>query len=302
MIKKYKEFIFEDYNDENSYYDANSYSDDSGFKSRFEKFKEYLSKKAAGLTGFQGSSSPSSASTYSQPVSTGKFTGDMKKMIELVINSLNKYGITNPLTQRAILSTIAKESGFKIDRSETSYKNTSASRIRSVFGSRFAGMSDPEIDALKKNDKEFWEKVYGGEWGRRELGNTQPGDGAKFIGRGFNGLTGRANYQSYSDLLRRNGTNADLVANPDLLYKPEIAAEANALYFLRGLTHPLIVKKYGNKDPNDFRDFITALKATVNANAGAGRDISRGFAKQSYDSAVAASNRYDFDSPTARTA
>ena len=79
------------------------------------------------------------------------------------------------------------------------------------------------------------------------------------------------------------------------LLDPEIAAEANALYFLQGLTNPIIVKKYGNKDPNDFRDFTTALKAAVNANAGAGADISRGFAKVSYDAAVAASNKYNFD-------
>ena len=216
-------------------------------------------------------------------------------MADLVVKALNKYGITNQLVHKAILSTIAKESGFKINRSETSYKNTSAARIKLIFGSRFSGMSDAEIDVLKKDDNAFWEKVYGGEWGRKNLGNTQPGDGAKYIGRGFNGLTGRSNYQRYSDLLRSNGTNADLVANPELLYDPEIAAEANALYFLQGLTNPIIVKKYGNKDPNDFRDFTTALKAAVNANAGAGADISRGFAKVSYDAAVAASNKYNFD-------
>ena len=33
--------------------------------------------------------------------------------------------------------------------------------------------------------------------GRASLGNTQPGDGARFKGRGFVQLTGRANYQKY---------------------------------------------------------------------------------------------------------
>jgi putative chitinase len=280
MIKKYKDFLLEDYDDY-------SYEDPT-FKARFEKFKAALAGKTSSAT--------SSSSAESTPaISTDNFSGDTKKMVDLVVKSLNKYGITNPLIQKAILSTIGKESGFKINRSETSYKNTSASRIKSVFGSRFSGMSDAEIDALKKDDKAFWEKAYGGEWGRKNLGNTQPGDGAKFIARGFNGLTGRSNYQRYSDLLRTNGISADLVENPDLLYNPEIAAEANALYFLQGLTNPLIVKKYGNKDPNDFKDFTTALKAAVNANAGPGYDINSGFLKQSYDSAVAASNKYNFD-------
>jgi len=284
MIKKYKDFLLEDYDDD-------SYEDPT-FKTRFEKFKAALTRRISPAA----EPAASTGSTESTPeISANNLSGDPKKMVEAVVKALNKYGITNLLVQKAILSTIGKESGFKINRSETSYKNTSAARIKSIFGSRFSGMSDAEIDALKKDDNAFWEKVYGGEWGRKNLGNTEPGDGAKFIGRGFNGLTGRSNYQRYSDLLRSNGTNADLVANPKLLYDPEIAAEANALYFLQGLTHPLIVKKYGNKDPNDFRDFTTALKAAVNANAGAGADISRGFAKVSYDAAVAASNKYNFD-------
>jgi putative chitinase len=284
MIKKYKDFLLEDYDDD-------SYEDPT-FKTRFEKFKAALTRK----TSPAAEPTASTGSTEATPaISTDSLSGDPKKMVDLVVKALKKYGITNPLTQKAILSTIGKESGFKINRSETSYKNTAASRIKSIFGSRFKGMSDAEIDALKKDDTAFWEKVYGGEWGRKNLGNTQPGDGAKYIGRGFNGLTGRSNYQRYSDLMRSNGTNADLVANPDLLYKPEIAAEANALYFLQGLTNPLIVKKYGNKDPNDFKDFTTALKAAVNANAGPANDINSGFLKQSYDAAVAASNKYNFD-------
>ena len=30
-----------------------------------------------------------------------------------------------------------------------------------------------------------------------DLGNTQPGDGARFVGRGYLMITGRANYQIY---------------------------------------------------------------------------------------------------------
>lgn len=71
------------------------------------------------------------------------------------------------------------------------------------------------------------EAVYGAPWGVKKLGNTQPGDGAKFIGRGLKQLTGRDNYRRFSlawlgdeSLLDRPGR----VAEPD-------GAVASAIWF-----------------------------------------------------------------------
>ena len=69
--------------------------------------------------------------------------------------------------------------------------------------------------------------VYGPERGKgRELGNTVVGDGWKYRGRGFVQLTGKANYQKYS-----NEENGDLVNNPDLLLNEEVAARVTVQYF-----------------------------------------------------------------------
>jgi peptidoglycan hydrolase-like protein with peptidoglycan-binding domain len=61
--------------------------------------------------------------------------------------------------------------------------------------------------------------------GRNDLGNTEPGDGARYHGRGFIQLTGRANYRSYGEKL-----GVPLEANPDLALDPAVAARILALY------------------------------------------------------------------------
>lgn len=210
-------------------------------------------------------------------------SGDKKKNAELVVNALKKYGIVNPLTQKAILSVIGKESNF-IPKDEISYRNTSNERIRKIFGSRVKNLSDDELNRIKKTD-EFWDVVYGGRYG-----NDNPGDGAKYRGRGFNGLTFKGNYEKYNNLLKQHGTNVDIVRNPEMANDPVIAAELNALYFLNGLSSRHSKRKFGNDDPNDFTKFEDALGAAVNANAGWGNDIT---GSRAWRHALAYSSRFE---------
>jgi putative chitinase len=62
--------------------------------------------------------------------------------------------------------------------------------------------------------------------GRKDLGNTEAGDGFKYRGRGIFQLTGRANYKKYGDLLL-----LDLIGNPDLAADPEIALRVACEYW-----------------------------------------------------------------------
>ncbi len=61
--------------------------------------------------------------------------------------------------------------------------------------------------------------------GRRDLGNTQAGDGVRFKGRGLLQTTGRANYKALSDHL-----GIDFIANPEKLAQP-MEASLSAGYF-----------------------------------------------------------------------
>jgi predicted chitinase len=74
----------------------------------------------------------------------------------------------------------------------------------------------------------YFTKMYEG---RKDLGNTHPGDGARYHGRGFIQLTGRANYRSYGQKL-----GVQLEANPELALDPAVSARILATYMRdRGL-------------------------------------------------------------------
>ena len=60
----------------------------------------------------------------------------------------------------------------------------------------------------------------------RELGNTAPGDGFKYRGRGWIQLTGKANYQAAA-----SAAGADIVNNPDLAATAAVANRTAIHYF-----------------------------------------------------------------------
>jgi len=63
----------------------------------------------------------------------------------------------------------------------------------------------------------------------KQLGNSQPGDGAKYFGRGYVQLTGRTNYRNAGAAL-----NVPLEDQPDLALGTEVAAKVMVLGMSQG--------------------------------------------------------------------
>ena len=74
----------------------------------------------------------------------------------------------------------------------------------------------------------YFEEIASGDAyeGRPDLGNTQPGDGRRFKGRGPIQITGRANYTAAAKAL-----NLDLVGNPQIAAQPHVAFRISAWWW-----------------------------------------------------------------------
>lgn len=83
--------------------------------------------------------------------------------------------------------------------------------------------------------------------GRQDLGNTTPGDGRKYKGRGLVQTTGKANYAKMGSLLK-----ADLLGKPNLLTQARYAVPALVLGMQRGLYTGTSLGTYINSSKVDF--------------------------------------------------
>ncbi|NBP13717.1 hypothetical protein EBU95_04855 [bacterium] len=145
--------------------------------------------------------------------------------IEALKAACKKYGLTSPYAVAALLGIAGGECRWKLVEENFNY---SADRLLQVFPSVFKGDRSLAQQYAGNPNNSLPEFLYGSTTAKgKGLGNTQPGDGGKFIGRGYIQLTGRANYAKYGGLI-----NQDLIADPKKLNTSDVAAEVSVKYML----------------------------------------------------------------------
>ena len=104
-------------------------------------------------------------------------------------------------------------------RMHENHRYSSAKNLMANVRSASKRFSVEEIEsAVKSKDpREIFKVMYEN---RKDLGNTQPGDGYKYHGRGYLQFTGRYNYTEYGKMF-----GVDLKNNPDIAAEPEMAAK-----------------------------------------------------------------------------
>jgi putative chitinase len=144
------------------------------------------------------------------------------KWLEPLLETFEKYQINTPKRQACFIGQTMHESGgYKHLVENTNY---SAKGLMNTWPSRFPDADTAEQYA--RQPEKIANKVYSGR-----MGNTEDGDGAKYIGRGLIQLTGKDNYKAFGDAI-----GEDLVANPELVQEPRYAAlSAGWFWNKRGL-------------------------------------------------------------------
>ncbi len=120
------------------------------------------------------------------------------------------------------LGQILHESGM-LSRLAENLNYSKPERIMAVWPKRFANVqsAEPYVNA----PEDLANFVYGGR-----MGNVEEGAGWRYRGRGLLQVTGRDNYLALGPKI-----GIDLIANPDLLAKPEIALRASIAWWEKAI-------------------------------------------------------------------
>ena len=143
------------------------------------------------------------------------------------LNAFKKYAINTPLRVAHFLAQLDEESGG-FTRFEENLNYTPDALVK-LFGSRITheqAQKYGRTNSQQANKEMIANIIYGGKYGKENLGNIYQGDGWKYRGRGLMQITGRANYQAYKDY-----SGVDVVNNPNLASNASISIDIAGWYW-----------------------------------------------------------------------
>ncbi len=141
--------------------------------------------------------------------------GKLNNFLPMFNKYLPQFYITMPLRLACFLATGAEESGELCELEENLYYTTPA-RLMKVWPAHFPS-TDFAAQYIRDPEK-LGNYIYGTGHLAAELGNTQPGDGFAFRGRGWFNGTGREFYQKMATF-----AGIDFINQPALMAEPEYA-------------------------------------------------------------------------------
>ena len=139
---------------------------------------------------------------------------DPESWYNAAVELFEKYEINTDLRIAGFMAQCAHESAdFTLLEENLNY---SEKALNSVFG-RYFGKGKRDAKEYARNPEKIANYVYQDEFRSKSgaLGNTNPGDGWRFRGRGIKQLTGRNNYTAFADSIGITAEEAaEYVATP----------------------------------------------------------------------------------------
>ena len=117
-----------------------------------------------------------------------------------------KYEINTPERMAGFIAQCAHESNNF--RSLEENLNYSEDALLRVFGRYFGKAPKASASEYARNPEMIANRVYNDEFRKYKMGNTQPGDGWMFRGRGLKQLTGRENYTKFGKSVKMSAEQA----------------------------------------------------------------------------------------------
>ena len=109
------------------------------------------------------------------------------------------------------------------------------------------------LPVTENGAKDYFDKYETGTKKGKDLGNTEPGDGWKYRGRGYVQITGRANYDRMTRALGL-AAEENLVNDPDQALRPVIAYRIMSIGMRKGMFTGKKLSDYINDKGCDYKE------------------------------------------------